>query len=187
MVWFFGLFGGQVRPGRRSGYPFSGLLAGGWAWAHKGGREGCAGARACVAAANGACARVPRPPASSEVLAHGAFTARQQCFNSGGWGCAGAGPIRGGPFIGALQEAFTPARLLTTNLLPRAGRRTYAPAVRRERGSYRAQTYVYRLLRKLFFMSFNSGCSFFPPIRNARLVARMSMIIKCSSRDTMGL
>ena len=46
---------------------------------------------------------------------------------------------------------------------------------------------AYRLLRKLFFISLSSGCSVGLPMRNATQVARMSMIIRCSRRDTMGL
>ena len=44
-----------------------------------------------------------------------------------------------------------------------------------------------RLLRKLFFISCNSGCRLAPPMRRATQVAKMSMIIRCSRRDTMGL
>ena len=45
---------------------------------------------------------------------------------------------------------------------------------------------VYRLLRKLFFMSRSRGCNC-SPMRRATVVAKISMINKCNRRETMGL
>jgi len=47
--------------------------------------------------------------------------------------------------------------------------------------------YAYRLFRKLCFISRSKGCSLPPPMRRATQVARMSTIIRCSRRETMGL
>ena len=53
-------------------------------------------------------------------------------------------------------------------------------------GPYPCGFQVYRLLRRLFFMSRKVGCSS-SPMRRATVVARMSMMSRCKRRETMGL